>query len=106
MTARRRSTPPPAPPSTVLRWRLLLQTGLLLVFGAFLAVASVAGSGFEIAVAIFGILAAIGGAIDAVQGHRQETSLLRRIAHEAYRASYAEAELARVRRLRTNQGPM
>lgn len=110
MTARRRRGTDPlaatSGPSTVLRWRLILQAALLFVFGAFLAVALTHGGGLNIIVGIFGVLAAIGGAIDAIYGHKYESGLLRQIANHSYRASYAEAELAQMRRLRTNRGPM
>jgi hypothetical protein len=96
-----------APPSTVLRWRLILQAALAFIFGVFLAVAWRHRGPLDIVVGFFGLLTAVGGAADAIWGHRYETSLLRKINSESYRAQYAEAELARIRRLRpTNQGPM
>ncbi len=109
MSARRRRRPvetATTPPSTVLRWRLILQTGMFMIFGVFLAISLNFGGGLNIIVGFLGVLGAIGGGVDAVMGHRYETSLLRQIANHSYRASYAEAELARHQRLRVNQGPV
>ncbi len=103
MTARRRAQPVTSTPTTVLRWRMLIHAGLLLIFALFLLVAVLNDDAFQLAVAMFGILAALGGAADALYGHRYEASLLRRIASEAYRAQYAEAELARWKRLYAEQ---
>lgn len=95
---RRRSSPLPSVDS--LLWsRLALQVGLLFVFASRLTLDVTWDRTFyEIAIGVLGVALALGGVVDAFVAHHFDKRVRLRLHNEAYKASYFEREVDRLKR--------
>lgn len=98
MSARRRRPAQRSGAYSELMGRLTVQAMLIIAFSlnVYIAVAFHRGV-IEVLIAMFGIVIGLFGGLDVIKDHRSNATLRVRLASEATRANYAEAEVNRLK---------